>query len=96
MLQSSLLKLGADCQSALPWFCLAEWSSNSTASVVRLLTLLISLTIENPKFSIVIWHCEKSMTVIISWHHVKMNSSADQVSQALLSEQHYNKGGEKW
>lgn len=51
--KSVLLKLGADCQSALPWSCPTEWSRDSTAGTAWLLTLLISLTIENPKFYIV-------------------------------------------
>lgn len=51
--KSLLLKLGAACQSALPWSCPTEWSSDSTAGTAWLLILLISLTIENPKFYIV-------------------------------------------
>lgn len=51
--KSLLLKLGADCQSALPWSCPTEWSSDSTSGTAWLSIMLISLSIENPKFYIV-------------------------------------------
>jgi len=61
LLQSLSLKLGADCQSALPWFCLTEWSSNSAAGTVFLLTADFT-QYRKSKVLYCVWHCcEKRM-----------------------------------